>query len=213
MTVSTPPPFIEPPVQPVAPAQPTTPVLVPVDNNGGASGLAGTQGVSIDSTEIDESTQVNSSNSSQSNIQVNNAFQPRSGESLGGGIVLNNPLEFYGQITTDGNYTQGTIGGRWTPGRGRSARRILKKRQKQIDQEIILTQDRIAAQRFQTQLDLEKHCLVQAQQGYTSASCEGVITRVVKEEPAAQQRQVTHTVSDFHQLHNHTAPEPVRGRY
>jgi hypothetical protein len=176
MTLSTPPPYNPPPV-PEHPGDYSHP-------------LGGTYEVNYENNELDNSSQNNINESRNTNVQINAAFQRAEAESLGNGIRLNNPLSVYGQVTSDGDYTQGTIGFQWTPGRGKTARKILKQRQQQIALSIQQQQQAYANEQFKAQLALEQHCAKLANGGFTSPSCKGIVARIPAAKPKAQQPPV-----------------------
>jgi hypothetical protein len=192
MTISVPP-QVPPTSGPVSPRPSPGP---------GASGLGGTTTLTIENNEADNSSQINTAQVQNSNVQINTAYQRPDGEALGGGIVLNNPLSVYGQVTTNGSYTQGSVGVQWTPGRGRTARRILKQRQQQIEQDIQLTQ-------FNAQLAKEKHCAELLRAGFTTQSCDGVVLLAKAPEPKVIYKEIS--VPPKHDDCSKTTCKPIKG--
>ena len=161
-------------------------------------------------TDINDQNNVANVQGTNQNVPVNTAFQPVGPESLGGDIQLNSPWQFYGQTTTTGRFTQGTVGVRFNP-RGRAARRILKKRNIQIDQQINRAnlEERIA---------LEGHCAKLSRSGVTSATCTGIVT-AINPQPVVQAPAPAPVYTPPAPVFNppapvarpHVAPAPVRG--
>ena len=165
------------------------------------SGFGTASDLEFNSSSVDESTQNNVSNASNSNVQINNAFQRANAEHLGDGIALNSSVSVYSQVSTvNFNDTQVTAGISWSP-RDKETRRIIKLRKQQIKLAVIAKEDAIVRDREQQQMNRELHCAKLASQGFSTASCKDVLV-------ALNVETKTETSKD-----SHTAPEPVRGRY